>query len=143
MRNYQTLTLIGGILTILIVLSVGLIMGVLVGVHEAFGNFTTQYGSQGTVNQYYKDRASMNNGLIFVSAAIPVAVIVSIAAITLVFVIKDKLNVLGIILIVLGVITVISVSAFGILGLALFVAAGVIALRAKPVQVNELPGSTS
>ena len=143
MRNYQTLTLIGGILTILIVLSVSLIMGVLVGVHESFGNFTTQYGSQNTVNQYYKDRASMNNGLIFVSAAIPVAVIVSIAAITLVFVIKDRLNVLGIILIVLGVITVISVSAFGILGLALFVAAGVIALRAKPVQVNELPGSTS
>src|SRR5689334_6798038 len=121
MRNYQTLTLIGGILTILIVLSVGLIMGVLVGVHESFGNFTTQYGSQGTVNQYYKDRASMNNGLIFVSAAIPVAVIVSIAAITLVFVIKDRLNVLG--------------SILGILGLVLFVVAGVIALRAKPVQV--------
>lgn len=135
MRNYQTLTLIGGILTILIVLAVGLIMGTLSGIHESFGNFTTQYGSQNTVNQFYKDRASMNTGLIFLSAAIPIAVSASIAAIALVFVIKHLLKLLGIILIVLGIITAISVSAFGIIGLVLFVVAGVLALRAKPVEV--------
>jgi hypothetical protein len=73
--------------------------------------------------------------LIFLSAAVPIAVFASIAAIALVFVIKHRLKILGIILIVLGIITAISVSAFGILGLVLFVVAGVLALRTKPVEV--------
>ena len=70
----------------------------------------------------------------YLSAAIPIAVFASIASIVLVFVIKQKLKALGIILIILGVIIVIATSAYGIVGFVLLVVAGVLALRAKPTM---------
>jgi hypothetical protein len=132
MRNYQTLVIIGGIINILIVLAAGAIMGALTSFHESFGNYTTQYGTQQDVNKFYKDRASMDRGLQYVTVAIPVSVFASIAAMVLVFVIKDRFKALGIILIVLGVIIVISTSGFGIVGFAMFIVAGIVAIRYKP-----------
>jgi len=61
-----------------------------------------------------------------------VGVFGSVAAMVLVFVIKDKIKPLGIILIVLGVIVVIATGGFGIVGFAMFVVAGIVALRYKP-----------
>lgn len=74
----------------------------------------------------------MASGAVYFSVAIPIAVSASIASIVLVFVIKQELEELGIILIVLGVIIVITTPAHGIIGLMLLVVAGVLALRAKP-----------
>jgi Protein of unknown function (DUF4064) len=132
MRNYQTLTIIGGIINILIILAVGLIIGTLSSFHESFGNFTTQYGTQQYINKFYQNRASMNIGLQYVTVAIPVSVVASIIGMVLVFVIKDKFKALGIILIVLGVVIVIATSGFGIVGFAMFIVAGIVALRYKP-----------
>src|SRR5215212_5210625 len=108
MRNYQTLTVIGGIITILIVLAVALIFSTLGIVHQSFGNFTQQYGSQSTIKQYNQTTQTINSGTSYMSAAIPVGIFGSVAAMVLVFVIKDKFKPLGIILIVLGVIVAIA-----------------------------------
>jgi hypothetical protein len=134
MRNYQTLTLIGAILTILIVLAVALIFSTLGVIHYSFGNFTQKYGSESTIRQYSQTSQSVASGAAFLSAAIPISVFASIASIVLVFVIKQKLKALGIILIILGVIIVIATSAYGIVGFVLLIVAGVLALRAKPVM---------
>jgi ABC-type polysaccharide transport system permease subunit len=104
MRNYQTLTVIGGIITILIVLAVGFLFSVGNIMNESFGNYTKQYGSQSTINQYNQTKQTFASGLTYFSAAIPVGVFGSVAAMVLVFVIKDRFKPLGIILIVLGVI---------------------------------------
>jgi len=56
----------------------------------------------------------------------------------LINVIKDKFKPLCIILIVLGVIVVIATGGFGIVGFAMFVVAGIVALRYKPKQSMEL-----
>jgi hypothetical protein len=137
-RNYQTLTVIGGIITILIVLAVALLFSVGNIVHESFGNFTKQYGSQSSVNQYQQGRQMFSSGLNYMSVAIPVGVFGSVAAMVLVFVIKDKFKPLGIILIVLGVIVLIATGGFGIVGFAMFVVAGIVTLRYKPNPSMEL-----
>src|SRR5215212_9068838 len=98
MRNYQTLTVIGGIITILIVLAVALIFSTLGIVHQSFGNFTKQYSSQSTINQYNQGTQTIQHGTSYMSAAIPIGVFGCVAAMVLVFVIKDKLKPLGIIL---------------------------------------------
>jgi hypothetical protein len=58
---------------------------------------------------------------VYFSVSKSVAAFASIGSITLVFVIKQKLMALGIIMIVLGIIIVISTSAFGIFGSVLLV----------------------
>ena len=138
MRNYQTLTVIGGIITILIVLAVGFLFSVGNVMHESFGNFTTQYGSQSTINQYQQGRQMFSSGLTYMSVAIPVGIFSSIAAMVLAFVIKDRFKPLGIILIVLGVIVVIATGWFGIVGFAMFVVAGIVAIRYKSKPSMEL-----
>jgi hypothetical protein len=55
-----------------------------------------------------------------------------VAAMVLVFIIKDRFKPLGIILIVLGIIVVIATGGFGI------VVAGIVALRCKPKSSMEL-----
>jgi hypothetical protein len=60
-----------------------------------------------------------------------IAILGSVAAMVLVFVIKDRFKPLGIILIVLGVIVVIATGGFGIVGFVMFVVAGIVALRYK------------
>jgi hypothetical protein len=138
MRNYQTLTVIGGIITILIVLAVAFLFSVGNVVHRSFGNYTTQYGTQSDINKYNKDRQMFSGGVNYLSAAIPIGVFGSVAAMVLVFVIKDRFKPLGIILIVLGVIVVIATGGFGIVGFAMFVVAGIVVLRYKPKPSMEL-----
>jgi hypothetical protein len=137
MRNYQTLTVIGGIITILIILAVGFLFSLGNVMHQSFGNYTTQYGTQSQINQYNKDRQMFNGGVDYMAAAIPVGIFGSVIAMILVFVIK-RLKALGIILIVLGVIVVIATGGFGIVGFAMFVAAGIVALRWKLRPAMEL-----
>jgi hypothetical protein len=72
------------------------------------------------------------------STAIPVGVFGSVAAIVLVFVIKNKFKPLGIILIILGVTVVIATGEFGIVGFAMFVVAGILGIRYKPKSSMEL-----
>jgi predicted membrane metal-binding protein len=71
------------------------------------------------------------------SVAIPVGIFSSIAAMVLAFVIKDRFKPLGIILIVLGVIVVIATGWFGIVGFAMFVVAGIVAIRYKSITDKE------
>jgi hypothetical protein len=106
--------------------------------HESFGNFTKQYGSQSTINQYQQGRQMFSSGLNYMSVAIPVGIFGSVAAMVLVFVIKNRYKPLGIILIVLGVVVVVATGGFGIVGFAMFVVAGIVALRYKPKPSMEL-----
>lgn len=75
MRNYLTLKPIGGIITILLVLAVGFLFSVGDIMHVSFGNFTKQYGSQSTINQYRQGRQMFSSGLSYMSVAIPVGVL--------------------------------------------------------------------
>ena len=79
-----------------------------------------------------------SSGLNYMSVAIPVGIFGSVAAMVLVFVIKNRYKPLGIILIVLGVVVVVATGGFGIVGFAMFVVAGIVALRYKPKPSMEL-----
>jgi hypothetical protein len=69
--------------------------------------------------------------------AIPVAVFLNVFAMIAVFVFKDGFKAVGILLIAIGVITAISISAYGIVALGMFVAAGIVALRYKSRQTTQ------
>ena len=68
-------------------------------------------------DKYNQTSYTMASGAVYFSIAIPVALSASIASIVLVFVIKQELKELGIILIVLGVIIVIATSTYVLLAL--------------------------
>jgi hypothetical protein len=53
------------------------------------------------------------------------------AAMIVVFVFKDRLRLVGILLIVIAILTLIAMSAFGIVSLGMLLAAGIVALRYK------------
>ena len=70
--------------------------------------------------------------------AVPVVIILEIAVLVLVFVIKPThLKPVGIFLIVVSVIVLIGTSWYGILPFALFLPAGILALRYKPKPGEE------
>jgi urocanate hydratase len=131
MRNYQTLTVIGAVLTILIGLSIWLIFSSLNIFHGAFNNFTTNYGTQQQIQKYNEGRQMFSSGLGYLAAAIPIGVFLNVFAMIAVFVFKDRFKMLGILLIVIAILTVIAFSAFGIVSFGMLIAAGIVALRYK------------
>lgn len=124
MRNYQTLTLIGSIFGILIAVGLWLFS-------SSFEPFITEFATEETAMQ---NREAMS----YIAIALPVVIILEIAVLVLVFVIKPtQLKPVGIFLIVVSVIVLIGTSAYGILPFALFLPAGIIALRYKPKPGEE------
>jgi hypothetical protein len=124
MRNYQTLTLIGSIFGILIAVGFWIFV-------SSFEPFVTEFATQETAMQ---NRENMS----YAAIAVPVVIILEIAVLVLVFVIKPThLKPVGIFLIVVSVIVLIGTSWYGILPFALFLPAGIIALRYKPKPGEE------
>jgi hypothetical protein len=86
-----------------------------------------------------------SNGLGYMTVAIPIAVFLNVFAMIAVFVFQNKVKVVGILLITIGIITVISMSAFGIISLGMFLAAGIVALRYKVArkEATSIPSTTA
>lgn len=124
MRNYQTLTLIGSIFGILIAVGFWIFA-------SSFEPFVTEFATEETAMQ---NRQNMSYAVI----AVPVVIILEIAVLVLVFVMKPtQLKPVGIFLIIVSVIVLIGTSWYGILPFALFLPAGIIALRYKPKPGEE------
>jgi hypothetical protein len=131
MRNYQTLTVIGAVITILIALSVWLIFSSLGTFHGAFNEFENKYANQSQLQTYNQGRQSFSSGLGYMAIAIPIAIFLNVFAMITVFVFQNKTKVVGILLIVIAVISVISLGGFGIVSLGMLLAAGIVALMYK------------
>lgn len=110
LRNYQTLSVIGGVLGITIVFFVYMVLGAIESISNSFGG-----------DLVISDDLSFQIGI---------SILLYIVAIIVPFVIKNT-KVLGYLLIILSFTTFVSAGYFGILGFALFIAAGIAAIRYK------------
>jgi len=115
MRSYQTLSVVAGILGLIIVFIVYAIMGTLAIFLESFSGDELE-GKERVFTQ------------------IGVSVFLYIVVIIIPFVIKQP-KIVGYILFGLAVATIISAGAFGIIGFAILIAAGIAAVRWKEKAV--------
>lgn len=130
MRNYQTLTLIGSILGILTAVGFWVFASSFSAGLESLNQ--SGFADQSTVTQ---NRDTMS----YAAIAVPLVIVLEIVVLVLVFVIKPRqLKPLGIFLIIVSVIVLIGTSWYGILPFALFLPAGILALRYKP-KIGEEP----
>jgi hypothetical protein len=145
MRNYQTLTVIGGVITILVALATWAIFASTDIFHGAFNEFESKYATQQQLQKYNEGRQMFANGLAYMQVAIPTAIFVNIFAMIGVFVFKDKVKVVGSLLIVIGIISIITIGAFGIVSLGIFITAGIVALRYKVArkETTSIPSTTA
>jgi len=134
MRNYQTLTIIGGVITILVALAVWALFATVDIFHGSFNEFENKYATQQQLQKYNEGRQMFSSGLGYMAAAIPIAVILNVFAMIAVFVFKDRFKLVGILLIAIAILTLIAMSAFGIISLGMLLAAGIVALRYKVVK---------
>lgn len=109
MKSYQTLSLIGGVLGLLIVFAAFIVMGIASSMSENFGGAPVKGKDQ-------------------VMAQIGISILLYIIAIIIPFTIK-KTKPLGYVLIGLGITSFISAGYFGIVGFALLVAGGIAAIK--------------
>lgn len=116
MRSYQILSVIAGVLGLLIVFSVYAIMGTLAIFVENFG------GGELTA----KDQVFFQVG---------VSVFLYVIVIIIPFVIKQP-KIVGYMLLILAVSTLISAGAFGIIGFALLIPAGIVGIRWKEKKIS-------
>lgn len=129
MRNYQTLTLIGSI------------MGILTAV--GFWIFASSFsaGLESLNESGFADPSTIaqNRGTMsYAAVAVPIVIVLEIVVLVLVFVMKPgQLKPLGIFLIVVSAIVLIGTSWYGILPFALFLPAGILALKYKPKPEEE------
>jgi hypothetical protein len=100
-------------------------------VASSFEPLITEFGSEETVIQ---NRSTMD----YASVVIPIVIILEIIVMVLVFVVKpNRLKPIGIFLIIVSVVVLIGTSYYGILPFALFLPAGIVALRYKPKPGEE------
>jgi hypothetical protein len=124
LRNYQTLTLIGSIIGILTAVGFWIFA-------SSFESFVTEFGTEETVMQ---NRQAMS----YAAIAVPIVIVLEIVVLVLVFVIKpNQVKPIGIFLLVVSVVVLIGTSWYGILPFALFLPAGILALRYKPKPGEE------
>jgi hypothetical protein len=124
MRTYQTLTLIGAILGMLIIFGAYATTGLLNVTVNILENMSRQESDSASS---IKRQADMQ----YVSAAAGVTIVLYIAALVLAFAIKQRTKIVGISLILIAIITVIATSLFGVIGFALLLPAGIVALKYK------------
>jgi hypothetical protein len=136
MKTYQTLSLIGCIIGIFLMLFLFGIAGLGMVFNNASLNLTQKYGNSSELASQQQKHAS--SAALFSSFASGVAfsLVLFIAAIPITFIVRN-VKVVGIILIVFGVITVAITRGWGIIPFALLLPAGIIALREKK-QVNNV-----
>lgn len=132
MRNYQILTLIGSILGMLIAFGAIATVGVLDITITSFENFTDSSEQETEI-----DRQERMADMQYIYGTGAGAIILYIVALVIAFVIKEKTKIVGIILIILSVVTLILIGGFGVIGFALLLTAGIVALRyRKPPPIT-------
>jgi hypothetical protein len=131
LRNYQTLTLIGSILGILIAFGVMATIGVLDITMTSFENFTSD-----TPDQLQQQKQERSSDMQYIYSSGSIAVVLYIIALIIAFVIKERTKIVGIVLLVIAVATLILIGFFGVIGFALLLTAGIVALRYKKVAVS-------
>lgn len=129
MRNYQTLTLIGSILGILTAVGFWILASSFSAGLESLNE--SGFANQNTVSQ---NRDTMS----YAAVVVPLVIVLEIVVLILVFVIKPKqVKPLGIFLLAVSVIVLIGTSWYGVLPFALFLPAGMLALKYKPTRGEE------
>jgi hypothetical protein len=141
MRTYQTLTVIGGIIGILLTLALIGIEGFLLGAGDVLLNAseslsTTETQRQQDVINRQEFEATRESIAPFL-AGLALSFFMYIAVIPVVFVVKNNTKAVGIVLFGIGVITTAITNFWGIIPFALLLPAGIVALRHKHKQKQE------
>ena len=126
MRTYQTLSLIGCILGVLLTIGLALVVGGLMSVSDTFMNM-----SRPTENELQQHTESQKGASIFVGGAM-ISFFIYIIILVITFAVKRKTKAVGITILVLGILTMLATNFWGIIPFALLLQAGIVALRYKP-----------
>lgn len=130
MRSYQTLTVVGVVLSLLIAYVVYGIIGGLATFHNGFTDFTHKYSNSTQIQQFESDKTKMDNAMKQIGLQLGVVTVAGIIGMVIVFAMKQT-KVVGIVLIIVSLTVLIGTGLFGIIGFALLLAGGVAALRYK------------
>lgn len=121
-KSYQSLAVAGGVIGILIAFVMILTVGVLGAINDAFGGSPLE------------DKEQFELTMV-------ASIILYIAAIVLPFTLKNT-KIVGGALLGIGTITLIMISLYGVIGFALLIAAGIVAIR-KQKPVSEIDNTRS
>ena len=102
-------------------------MGVLDIGLTSFGNLTTSTQEELQVER--EDRAA---DFQYIYSSGGIAIVLYIVALVIAFVIKQKTKIIGIVLLAVAVVTLILIGLFGVIGFALLLTGGIVALRYRP-----------
>lgn len=132
MRTYQTLSLIGCIIGIFLMLFLFGIAGLGTIANDISLNITKQYGNGSELATQQQKHAA--NEAVFkpFGEGVFLSFLIYIALIPITFIIKSKTKVVGIIVIILGFITMAITNVWGLIPFALLLPAGILAIRYKP-----------
>jgi hypothetical protein len=130
MKTYQTLSLIGCIIGILLMLFLSGIAGLGTIANDVSLNLTKQYGNSSELANRQKAHAASEELFSSFGAGTALSLFLFIAAIPITFVVKNT-KAVGIILIILGIISIVITRGWGIIPFALLLPAGIVALREK------------
>lgn len=138
MRNYQTLSLVGAILTLVIGLGAYGAMGSLVNLHSSFSDWMQKYSDTQTLQKYNADKARLTSDTQLVTSLMTAGTVLMIGTIVVTFAIKEQTKPVGIFLIVVSVGTLITFGLFGIIGFGLFLVGGITALRFEKKEMTPI-----
>jgi hypothetical protein len=122
MRNYQTLTLIGSILGIIIAFSLYMF---LMGSDSGLSSIEQNSTKSGSLNLQTKLHTDMTE----ISTQIGICIILMVIAVVVVFVLSRQIKAVGIYLLMISLALLVGMGFYGILPFILFLPAGIIALR--------------
>ena len=126
MRTYQTLSLIGCIIGILLSIGLALVVGGLMTASNVMLNM-----SRPTESERQEHEINQTGLSLFVGGAF-LAFFIYIAILVVTFVVRTKTKAAGVIILVLGVIGMAITNLWGIIPFALLLPAGIVALKYNP-----------
>ena len=130
MKTYQTLSLIGCILGILLMLFLSGIAGLGTISNDISLNLSKSYMSSSQLAQKEKAHVATEQMFSSFGAGTAFSLILFIAAIPITFIVRN-MKAVGIILIIFGIISIAITRGWGIIPFALLLPAGIVALREK------------
>jgi len=128
MRTYQTLSLIGCIIGILLTIGLVIIVGGLMSASDVFFNMTRPTESERQEQETRQEKSSSFVGGTFLAFFVYIAILV------VTFAVRTKTKAVGITIIILGVIGMATTNLWGIIPFALLLPAGISALRHRQVK---------
>ena len=120
METYQRLGLIGCIFGILLTIGLFLVVGFLIGTSDVFFNMSRPTEQERTMHE-----ASKSSVTPFMGGTV-IAFFLYIAMLAIIFSVKAKTKIVGVLLLVLGVICTVITNFWGIIPFALLLPAGIV-----------------